>query len=65
MKVESGEDIDNIIVPQRFIPFDIGTKITEQYVDDIKSYVEKRIFYFRNSWIVENNISACFTENYS
>lgn len=41
MKVESGEDIDNIIVPQRFIPFDIGTKITEQYVDDIKSYVEK------------------------
>lgn len=42
MKVESGEDIDNIIVPQRFIPFDIGTKITEQYVDDIKSCVEKK-----------------------
>lgn len=26
MKVESGENIDNIIVPQRFIPFDIDTK---------------------------------------
>lgn len=42
MEIESREEIDNIIVPQRFIPFDIGTKITDKYLDDIKSYIEKK-----------------------
>lgn len=49
MEIESREEIDNIIVLQRFIPFDIGTKITDKYLDDIKSYIEKRLFFFRNS----------------
>lgn len=44
MASENTENIDNIIVPQRFIPFDIGTKINEKYLDDIKSYVDKKGF---------------------
>lgn len=44
MDNQNDENIDNVIVPQRFIPFDIGTKITEKYLSDIKSYTDRKGF---------------------
>ena len=45
MDNQNDENIDNVIVPQRFIPFDISTKITEKYLSDIKLYTDRKGFY--------------------
>ena len=44
MGIETTDNIDNVIIPQRFIPFDIGTKITERYLVEINSYIDKKGF---------------------
>ena len=43
MGIETTDNIDNVIIPQRFIPFDIGTKITERYLVEIFSYRKCRL----------------------
>lgn len=46
MLIENEENIDNVIIPQRFIPFDIGTRITEKYLSAIKEYAQNSNFSF-------------------